>query len=301
MRGRFKFGRPRTGAKGVGRFACGRLASRLALESISDVSGVLERVNAEFDWNDFEPGRDLSQVTTSVTRAQLVDDLPTGTKLHLSGLTDTWTDRDLAQLQAELDNLMNLDEIGGYVHRNGGYEPDPGFKVQIRAPDFPKYEGTVGDLVKDAAWGVLRGCVTDRGQPRYELKILDSNDHVRLDPDDRVFPDLSGVTFTIRMMVYQGGRFRGSGYSLAEARALGRARGGVRIYLDGFQNILVWITGRRLVGSRSGSSQAANYPQRSASRRAGQRSRPSSAPTTREYAVVRCCIACPRPEPGDYG
>ena len=230
-----KFGRPRTGAKGVGRFACGRLASRLALESISDASGVLERVNAEFDWNDFEPGQDLSQVTTSVTRVQLADDLPTGTKLRLSGLTDTWTDRDLAQLQAELDNLMNLDEIGGYVHRNGGYEPDPGFKVQIRTPDFPKYEGTVGDLFKEAAWGVLRGCVTDQGQPRYELKILDSNGHVRLEPDDRDFQNLSGVTFTIRMMVYQGDRFRGSGYSLAEARRLGRARGGVRIYLDGFQ------------------------------------------------------------------
>lgn len=230
-----KFGRPRTGAKGVGRFACGRLASRLALESISDASGVLERVNAEFDWNNFKPGRDLSQVTTSVTRVQLMDDLPTGTKLRLSGLTDTWTNRDLAQLQAELDNLMNLDEIGGYVHRNGGYKPDPGFKVQIRTPDFPKYEGIVGDIFKEAAWGVLKGCVTDRGQPRYELKILDSNGHMRLDPDDRVFQNLSGVTFTIRMMVYQGDRFKGSGYSLAEARRLGRARGGVRIYLDGFQ------------------------------------------------------------------
>ena len=230
-----KFGRPKTGAKGVGRFACRRLASRLSLESISDVSGILERVNAEFNWNDFESGRDLSEVTTSITREQLVDELPTGTTLRLSGLTDTWTDRDLAQLQAELDNLMNLDEIGGYVHRNGGHEPDPGFKVQIRAPDFPKYEGIVGDLIKEAAWGVLKGHVTDRGQPRYELKILDSKGRLRLEPGDRVFPDLPGVTFTIRMMVYQGGRFRGSGYSLAEARRLGRARGGVRIYLDGFQ------------------------------------------------------------------
>lgn len=230
-----RFGRVRTGAKGVGRFACGRLASRLSLESIANVSGVLERVNAEFDWNDFAPGRNLSQVTTSVTREQLVDELPTGTTLRLSGLTDTWTNRDLVQLQTELDSLMNLDEIEGHVRRKGGYEPDPGFTIQIRAPDFPKYEGTVGDLFKEAAWGVLRGCVTDRGQPQYELEILDSNGRVRLKPSDRVFPGLPGVRFTIRMMMYQGDRFRGSGYSLAEARALGRTRGGVRIYLDGFQ------------------------------------------------------------------
>ena len=63
-----RFGRPRTGAKGLGRFACGRLASRLSLESISRVSGSFERVTTGFDWRDFKPGRDLSDVTTSVTR-----------------------------------------------------------------------------------------------------------------------------------------------------------------------------------------------------------------------------------------
>ena len=230
-----KFGRPRTGAKGVGRFACGRLASRLALESISNVSGSLERVTVEFDWRDFEPGRDLADVTASVTRELLADELPTGTMLRLSGLTDTWTEKDLAELQAELGDLMNLDEIGGYVRRNSEYEADPGFEVQILAPEFPKFEGAIGDPFMEAAWGLLRGSVTDRGGPRYELKTLDSDVLLQHEPGDRLFPDLVGVTFTIRMMVYRGGRFRGTGYNLAEARALGRARGGVRIYLDGFQ------------------------------------------------------------------
>ena len=50
-----KFGRPRTGAKGGGRFACGRLASQLSLESISSVPGGWERVSAEFNWREFEP------------------------------------------------------------------------------------------------------------------------------------------------------------------------------------------------------------------------------------------------------
>lgn len=230
-----KFGRPRTGAKGVGRFACGRLASRLSLESISDVSGSLERVTADFDWHDFEPGRDLSDVMARVTREPLVEELPTGTTLRLSGLTDTWTEKDLAELQSELGNLMNLDEIGGYVRRNGEYEPDPGFEAQILAPEFPRFEGAIGDPFLEAAWGVLKGSVAERGEPRYELQTLDSDSRLRHEPGDPRFPDLVGVTFTIRMMVYQGGRFRGSGYSLAEARDLGRTRGGVRIYLDGFQ------------------------------------------------------------------
>ena len=59
-----KFGRPRTGAKGVGRFACARLASRLSLESISSVLDGSERVAAEFNWREFEPGRILADVTS---------------------------------------------------------------------------------------------------------------------------------------------------------------------------------------------------------------------------------------------
>ena len=230
-----KFGRPRTGAKGVGRFACGRLASRLALESIASGSGSSERVTAEFDWHDFEPGRDLSDVTALVTRELVADELPTGTTLRLTGLTDTWTERDLSDLQAELGDLMNLDDIGGYVRRNSEYAADPGFEAHILAREFPKFEGAIGDPFMERAWGLLRGGVTDRGESQYELKILDSDIPLRHQPGDRRFPDLVGVTFAIRMMVYQGGRFRGSGYSLAEARNLGRARGGVRIYLDGFQ------------------------------------------------------------------
>ena len=157
-----RFGRRRTGAKGVGRFACGRLASRLSLESISRVSGSLERVTAEFDWGDFKPGRDLSDVTTSVTRELVVDEQPIGTTLRLRQLTDAWTEKDLAELQSELSDLMNVDEVGGHVRRSG-YEADPGFGAEIIAPEFLRFEGAIGEPFMEAAWGVLRGSVTNRG------------------------------------------------------------------------------------------------------------------------------------------
>ncbi len=230
-----RFGRPRTGAKGIGRFACGRLASRLSLESTSSVSGGSERIRAEFNWEDFEPGRDLADVTSSVTRELLDDELPTGTSLRLSGLKDGWTEGDLAELQAEFRDLMNLDELGGYVRRNHDHEADPGFEVQILAPEFPRFEGAIGEPFLEAAWALLTGTVTDRGEPQYELNLLDTDILLQHKPHERSFPDLHRVAFTIRMMVYQGGRFRGSGYNLREARDLGRARGGVRVYLDGFQ------------------------------------------------------------------
>ena len=230
-----RFGRPRTGAKGLGRFACGRLASRLSLESVSRVPGGSERIDATFDWHDFIPGRDLSEIKATITREFLEDELPTGTSLRLTGLPDTWTRKDIAALQAELDDLTNFDEHSGYVRRGSDTEDDPGFRVQILAPEFPDFEGSVGRPFKDAAWGVLEGRVTTEGVPQYELDIRDIPNTLYHQPPQRLFRDLVEVSFTVRMMIYQGSRFRESGYSLAEARHLGRERGGVRVYLDGFQ------------------------------------------------------------------
>ena len=229
-----RFGRLRTGAKGVGRFACGRLASRLSLESVSCVPDGSERITAEFDWRDFKAGRDLAEVKTNVTRESL-EKLPTGTTLRLGGLRDVWAEKDIADLQAELGALVDPHEHGGYVRRDPKYEPDPGFEPSIHAPEFPRYEGAIRERFLGAAWGILKGKVTNQGKPQYELGIRGSNIRLHLHPPDLSFRDLAGAVFTIRMMVYAGNRFRESGYSLQEARNLGRERGGVRIYLDGFQ------------------------------------------------------------------
>ena len=230
-----RFGRPRTGAKGVGRFACRRLASRLSLESVSSVPGGSERISADFDWNDFKAGLDLTDIKTNIARELVAGKLPTGTTLHLSGLADVWARRDLADLQTELGALIDPHRPGGYVHRDLKYEADPGFEARIQVPEFPEYEGSITERFLEAAWGVLKGNVTDEGKPQYELDIRDSNMLLRLHPPDLSFESLVGAVFTVRMMVYRGSRFRESGYSLQEARDLGRERGGVRIYLDKFQ------------------------------------------------------------------
>ena len=230
-----KFGRLRTGAKGVGRFACGRLASCLSLESVSCVPGGSERVSVDFDWRDFRPGRDLSDVVSRVTGHMVAESRPTGTILRLHHLADIWTERDIANLQAELSDLMNLDPHQGYVRRNADSEADPGFDIQILVPEFPKFEGSIEEPFLEAAWGVLTGTVTEQGIRQYELHTRDGNNSIQHQTADSLFQGLAGAALTVRMMVYQGSRFRGSGYSLAEARQLGRSRGGVRVYLDGFQ------------------------------------------------------------------
>ncbi len=230
-----RFGRPKTGAKGVGRFACRRLASHLSVESVAIVPSGSERISADFDWRAFRGGLDLRDIKTDVVREVVDRTLSTGTTLRLSGLADIWDEQDLATFQAELDLLMDPNGRVGSVRRGDGYEPDPGFELEILAPEFPPYEGVLMERFFRAAWGVLRGKVTDQGDPEYSLQVRGSDTRLSLRPPNLAFQNLAGAEFTISMFVYTGSQFRGSGFSLADARSLGRERGGVRVYLDGFQ------------------------------------------------------------------
>lgn len=230
-----RFGRSRTGAKGVGRFACGRLASRLSLHSISHVPSGYERISTDFNWQAFKAGMKLSDVKTSVSSELVEDELKTGTELRLTGLVDTWSEGDLSDLRVALEDLMNPYGHKGFVHRSHEYEPDPGLSLNIVAPEFPEQEGQILERFWEAAWATLKGKVTDQGKPQYKLAITNSDRVSRFGPSDLSFPKVVGAEFTVRMMVYRGSRFRGTGYSLPEARRLGRERGGVRVYLDEFQ------------------------------------------------------------------
>ena len=230
-----RFGRPRTGAKGIGRFACGRLASRLSLCSTASVNSGSGRVSADFDWSAFRAGTNLSDIKTVIAHDVVEDELPTGTKLSLTGLVDSWDETDVSELRVELGDLMNPYGHQGYVQRSLDDEPDPGFVLNIESPEFPEQEGELHERFWEAAWAVLNGRVTAQGQPEYELAIRDSGSTEHFTPSGPTFSSLAGAEFTVRMMVYAGSRFKASGYSLPEARRLGRARGGVRLYLDRFQ------------------------------------------------------------------
>ena len=230
-----RFGRPRTGAKGIGRFACGRLASRLSLQSTASVKSGCERISAEFNWSAFKAGTNLSDLKTAIAHKLVEDELVTGTQLRLTELVDSWEESDISELRVELGDLMNPYDHQGYVHRSPKYEPDPGFKLSIEAPEFPEQEGELHERFWEAAWAVLKGTVKAQGQPEYELEIRDSGNTEHFTPSGLTLPNLVGAEFTVRMMLYAGGRFKESGYSLMAARRLGRARGGVRVYLDGFQ------------------------------------------------------------------
>jgi hypothetical protein len=66
------YGRPKTGAKGIGRFCCRRLGRKLKLTTCAlvvrlnkkgkEVSRSYETTIIDFDWDRFEPGKDVEDV-----------------------------------------------------------------------------------------------------------------------------------------------------------------------------------------------------------------------------------------------
>src|SRR5450830_628950 len=77
-----RYGRPRTGKKGVGRFACRRLGSRLELETIAITAsspGVQQSSGTmvTFNWDDFEPGTKVESIPCEGVTQEYPDVRPT--------------------------------------------------------------------------------------------------------------------------------------------------------------------------------------------------------------------------------
>ena len=231
-----RFGRPRTGAKGVGRFASRRLSRKLILSSVAQRDdGGQERIEVVSDWDKFKPGKNVDKIANVYTRETVGEDIPTGVTLILKGARDIWNEGDVAAIQRDLLQLINPFPHDAYKPaREEKYESDPGFHVEFEAPEFPEYEGELGDRFLEAAWGVLIGDVDQNGTPHYELRVR-HGDTFAFQPPEFTFPRLRNARFEVHYVVYRSEVFRALDFDVRGARALGREWGGVRIYLDEFQ------------------------------------------------------------------
>ncbi|MCA3902316.1 ATP-binding protein, partial [Vibrio vulnificus] len=164
------FGRPVTGNKGIGRFACQRLAERLELKTCAKVENGYEYTNVQFEWDDFEPGLSLSNVNCSYETYTDAEG-EAGTTLRLIGLREHITDRDFKMILKSI----SLISIADQTHRSG-FEPDPGFDATISAPEF---EHLMGDAqfkaskrLLSSGWGTLTGAINDEGFVYSRFQII---------------------------------------------------------------------------------------------------------------------------------
>ena len=246
--------RPRTGEKGVGRFATRRLGHKLTLVSVAErPEGDREEVTVEFDWaGRFKHGLSLDTIDVDYSRRPVPNDYPTGTVVYVEDTRDRWTEDDMAALRKDLVALVNpfagsklvgdvrpepkQDPDGSAEPDQGGSPPESlGFKVKLEAPEFPDYEGEVTDYFLTAAWATLAGVVEADGSARYRIKIRETGEDLTHETDPGTFSSIPKAEFVIFYFVYKGDLFGEFNFGSNDARRIGRSVGGVRIYLDDFR------------------------------------------------------------------
>jgi signal transduction histidine kinase len=230
------YGRPRAGAKGIGRFACRVLSDSLILQSVSTVSsGRKEQIEATFDWKKFKPGQKVNAVSIPCSRTSVPFSTRTGTRLILKNVPEPWTKESMRLLRNELLSLITTftPEIGAKQRKQKG---DLGFQTIIRAPEFKEEEGLLAETFLELyAWGRLIGELDASGKSKFTLLNRLDKSTSQYTPDAK-FPNLGRVNLRIDMVSYKSKHFPDdSGISLKEAQKVGRERGGVRVYFDGFR------------------------------------------------------------------
>ncbi|WP_035319315.1 sensor histidine kinase [Brevibacillus laterosporus] len=97
------------GAKGVGRFSCDRLGSKLNMITIKDISDS-NIENISIDWTDFEKDIKKEFINIGVSHSTLTShnyDISKGTILEITGLRDYWNREKILKLKGSLEKLIN--------------------------------------------------------------------------------------------------------------------------------------------------------------------------------------------------
>lgn len=228
-----KYGRPKTGNKGIGRFACQRLAEELVIVSVAKVGGGYETTEVHFDWSDFEPGKDVTTIPCSYTTSRSPRG-KTGVTLKLLGIRDYWTERDYKMLLKSVALISVASPI-----KRAKFKEDPGFKISVTSDEFEVGQTEIGHKMLNAGWGRLKGKVLKNGQLKLSLnhKGIDTAATYQFAVNNQ----LAGITFDIYIIPgrskYTGieNRRDPSILTLNKREEIKSEQSGIRLYLNNFR------------------------------------------------------------------
>lgn len=238
------YGRARTGAKGVGRFAARRLARRLVLTSVAQVDAKhplkgREETIVNFRWADFAAGAEVQAVPVRYQRRILPPsaDGRTGTTLKLVGVRDVWVDDDLRSLTQDLARLVAPRQ--GAANQSGdrakaARSADPGINIRIESAEFPDFSGDVQERSLSGALAILDGSLSRTGIATYTVHFRSPKRTLRFKPKTR-FARAGAAQFRIHLFVYKKDYFAGLDLNVRDAARRGREEGGVHLYVDRFR------------------------------------------------------------------
>ncbi|MBE8570470.1 sensor histidine kinase [Vibrio sp. OPT46] len=231
------FGRPVTGNKGIGRFACQRLAERLELETCSKTDDGYEYTKVQFEWDDFEPGVSLSKVNCEYET--YTDKMgKAGTTLRLKGLREHITERDFKMILKSISLISIAEQT-----RRDGYPEDPGFDATVTAPEFSALMGgssfKVDDKLLTAGWGTIIGKIDPEGNVSFTLDSKDTETQTYL-VQNKKYPPLGDITFIIHIIplkIRDGIENRRNPTLLTGGplKQIHSQYSGIKLYLNGFR------------------------------------------------------------------
>lgn len=225
-----KYGRPKTGNKGIGRFSCQRLAHELVLETVRRGNGVLRKVTVYFRWDKFVPGSSLTEIPCEY-KCSTVREGEEGTTLSLVHLRDEWTQRDFDTLRRSTVHLAYAQEV-----KRSGYKADPGFRIIIEADGFERGAGDLLEQVVDAGWGRMTGRVDHEGYLQLHLagRYLGNGKKFK---STKEYTRFSGLVFDISYLIgHESYHLNRDRKTLTRQVLAGiREHCGVRVYFDSFR------------------------------------------------------------------
>ena len=223
------YGRPKSGAKGIGRFSCRRLGSRLRLQTTAKTEdGDFETTEFVVDWTVFKPGTELSHIAVNCER--------TVSKTGKAGTSLTITSADESLFgKRTLDYIKRSSAL--LVANRGvarkGFSPDPGFDLLFKFfEDETSRPHNLRDDIFNAGWGVVTGVVEKNGVAKFALEamgigVVKHTSSVR-------FPMLAGAKLRIGVLVDDSSQLRNkSVLSIGVMREILSEWGGVFVRYNG--------------------------------------------------------------------
>ncbi|MEL6696857.1 MAG: sensor histidine kinase [Bacteroidota bacterium] len=231
------FGRPLTGAKGIGRFSCRRLGDKLTLitrgTKNNDLQGRqkdIQETTIIFPWiEEFTEGRDVTSILVQGEQ-KILDGAETGTTLIIEDIKDEWQKRGFNWLKRQLSVLA----ANQGTKRRDGFKIDPGFNVFLYAPDL---EGDVIDLrdsLKKAGWGTLKAHINSKFQAVCTLDAMGLGRKTIISKEK--FLGLKDINLELGILIEQRPFIRDlSILSKQTTKEIKRDWGGVQVYYKGFR------------------------------------------------------------------
>lgn len=221
------YGRRKTGEKGIGRFACRKLARKLTMTSIGiNNNNEKEKSTIYFDWERYKTGIDLKDIKN---RCEITPtDESTGLTLVLENLTEKWNQREFDILRRYIIALAIPKGI-----KRDGYSEDTGFQIEFNAPEFRYGEGLISEQFYKAGWGLLEGKI-ENNRIILELNAKDIGLNKYVISEDYDF--INGIFFKIAIIPYYPKEYWMDPNTLTKKSVKDLEDDvGIKIYMNGFR------------------------------------------------------------------